>query len=256
MSEHEKFADDLPLLALGALDGADRDAVEAHARSCDECSRELQRLIADLAMLALSSPLEQPPARAKARLMNAIAQEPKAAAITTSPRGRWWILVPSAVALGLLFLVFALWDQNRVMQRELAAVQRDAALSRENTAHAAQVIRLLTDRDSQHVTLVASNAKPQPTGKAIYSPKTGGLVFFASNFAPMPADKAYELWLIPQQGAPIPAGVFKPDATGSAMVMMPPMQKGVPAKMFAITVEKAEGATTPTMPIMLAGRTS
>ena len=114
-------------------------------------------------------------------------------------------------------------------------------------------MRLLTQRDAMRVTLVATNAKPQPTGRAIYSPKSG-LVFFASNFEPVPHDKAYELWLIPQQGAPIPAGMFKPDANGSATVLLPSIPKDVQAKAFAITIERAEGATTPTMPILMVGQ--
>ena len=261
MNEQEKFAhvqweEALPLLALGAVEGPEREAAEAHARSCDECSRELRRLNADLAMLALTSDVQQPPERAKARLLNAIAQEPKRMAMRTPQRNRWWVLVPSAVAIGLLFLAAALWSQNRAMQREIEAVKREAALGRADAVHAAQVIKLLTARDAMHVTLVAANAKPQPQGKAIYSPKSGGLVFFASNFAPVPPDKAYELWLIPQRGAPMPAGMFKPDASGSGMIMMPPMQKDMQPKAFAITVEPAQGSTTPTMPIVLMGQSS
>jgi len=256
MSEHDKFADDLPLLALGALEGPERDAVAAHARSCDQCSRELQRLNADLAVLALTTPIEQPPDRAKSRLMNAILKEPKTIALKSQPRqSRWWMLIPSAVALGLLFIVFALMSNNRSLQREIEAVKRDAALGRIEAQRAAQVLQVLRARDAAQVTLVSANAKPQPQGKAIYSPKQG-LVFFASNFNPVPTDKAYELWLIPKQGAPIPAGVFKPDANGSATVLLPNLPKDVQAKAFAITIERAEGASTPTMPIVLLGQSS
>jgi anti-sigma-K factor RskA len=256
MSEHEKFADDLPLYALGALDGPDRDAVEAHARSCDQCSRELQRLNADLALLALTPPLQQPPDRAKARLMTAIAKEPKATAIKGTPRARWWMLIPSAVSLGLLFVVFALWNNNRAILHDLEAVKREVSQARLDSAHAQQVMKLLVERDAMHVTLVATNAKPQPTGKAIYSPKSGALMFFASNFTPAPPEKAYELWILPEKGAPIPAGTFKPDASGNAMMMMPPVPKDVQAQGFGITMEKAEGSTTPTLPILLLGKKS
>ena len=108
--------------------------------------------------------------------------------------------------------------------------------------------------DAVRVTLVSTNAKPQPQGKAIYVPRTGALVFLASNFAPVPPTKAYELWLLPASGAPpIPAGVFKPDAQGSATVLLPPLPKDVEAKAFAVTIEPETGSTTPTMPIVLAG---
>jgi len=256
MTEHEKFAEDLPLYALGALEGAEREAVAAHARTCDQCSRELQRLNADLAMLALTTPLQKPPDRAKARLMSAIAHEPRSIALKSPSRpSRWWMLVPAAVSLGLLFVVFALLMQNRSMQQEIDAVKRDASQNRIEAARARQVLEVLRARDARPVTLVATGAKPQPQGKAIYSPKTG-LVFFASNFTPVAPDKAYELWLIPQQGAPIPAGVFKPDANGSATVLLPALPKDVQAKAFAITIERSEGATTPTMPIVLIGTSS
>ena len=64
---------------------------------------------------------------------------------------------------------------------------------------------------------------------------------------------SYELWLIPTSGAPIPAGVFKPDAHGSATVINPPLPAGVEAKAFAMTIEPEQGSSTPTMPIVMMG---
>jgi anti-sigma-K factor RskA len=69
----------------------------------------------------------------------------------------------------------------------------------------------------------------------------------------VPSQKAYELWLIPLNGAPMPAGVFKPDVRGSAVIINPPLPAGVEAKAFAITVEAETGASTPTMPIVMMG---
>jgi anti-sigma factor RsiW len=34
MSVHEQFAEDLALYALGSLEGAERDALEAHLKEC------------------------------------------------------------------------------------------------------------------------------------------------------------------------------------------------------------------------------
>ncbi|HZL67017.1 MAG TPA: anti-sigma factor [Candidatus Limnocylindrales bacterium] len=62
-----------------------------------------------------------------------------------------------------------------------------------------------------------------------------------------------ELWIIPAQGAPLAAGVFKPDEHGNAVMMDQKMPVGVEAKAFAITVEKEEGSDKPTSPIMLMG---
>jgi anti-sigma-K factor RskA len=79
------------------------------------------------------------------------------------------------------------------------------------------------------------------------------LIFLASNMPALPAQKAYELWLIPPKGAPVPAGVFKPDAHGGATVINPPLPTRVEAKAFAITVEPEQGSLSPTMPIVMMG---
>jgi anti-sigma-K factor RskA len=101
--------------------------------------------------------------------------------------------------------------------------------------------------------VVALKAPAQPQGKAFYLRNRSSLLFVANNMPALPPQKAYELWLIPVQGAPIPAGVFKPDTHGSATVVNPPLPTGAEAKAFAITVENEAGATTPTMPIVMMG---
>jgi anti-sigma-K factor RskA len=66
---------------------------------------------------------------------------------------------------------------------------------------------------------------------------------------PLPAGKAYELWLLPKQGDPIPAGVFKPNAHGEANLVNPPLRAGLEAKGFAITIKPEMGAITPPRPL-------
>ena len=77
----------------------------------------------------------------------------------------------------------------------------------------------------------------------------------ASNLRPVPENKTYELWLIPANGkAPMPAGLFRPDASGSASVVLPTLPQGVEAKAFGVTIEDAQGSATPTLPIVMAGQ--
>ena len=103
------------------------------------------------------------------------------------------------------------------------------------------------------VTVVALKAQPQPGGKAFYLRSRGSLVFLATNMPPLPPNKAYELWLIPKQGAAIAAGVFKPDANGRGTVINPPLPPGAEAKTFAITVENEAGSPVPTSPVVMIG---
>src|SRR6266481_4189615 len=90
--------------------------------------------------------------------------------------------------------------------------------------------------------LVAGKTALTPQGKAFYLREKSGLVFVANNLAPLPPDKIYELWLIPRNGAPIAAGLFRPDAKGNATVVNPAgLPAGVEAKTFAVTLEPATG---------------
>jgi anti-sigma-K factor RskA len=79
------------------------------------------------------------------------------------------------------------------------------------------------------------------------------MMLMASNMAPVPAGKAYELWIIPMEGAPIPAGMFHPDEHGNAVMMDHPLPEGVVAKAFAVTLEDAAGSDKPTSPILIVG---
>ena len=60
--------------------------------------------------------------------------------------------------------------------------------------------------------------------------------------------------MIPANGkAPVAAGLFRPDAAGTATVVLPPLAPGIAAKAFGVTVEKAAGSDSPTSPIILSG---
>ena len=251
MSTHEQFADDLALLALGQLQGDERAALEKHLEGCAACRRELEQLRGDTALLALSAAGPTPPRRSRERLLKAIAKEPR---VAKAAGRRWtWTLVPwFAAAVFALAAVFFFQQSDRLAQR-VAELQTESAQQQAQLERAREVVTTLTSTDALRVTLVAAQAPPQPQGKAIYVRDRSSLVFLASNMPALPPQKAYELWLIPTNGAPIPAGVFKPDAHGSATVIQPPLPAGIEAKAFAITVEPEQGSTAPTMPIVMMG---
>jgi len=248
MSVHEQFAEDLALFALGTLTGEERSALEKHLTECASCRRELDHLRGDMALLALSTAGPHPPARARKRLMDAIAREPRRAAARS-----WWILAPwfaaAALAIGLVFL----WIRNSDLDQRIARLQKESAEQQGELQRAREIVSTLTATDAMRVTLVAAKTPPQPQGKVMYMRDRGSLIFLASNLPAVPSQKAYELWLIPMTGAPVAAGVFKPDARGSATVINPPLPKNVEAKAFAITVEAEAGSSTPTMPIVMMG---
>jgi len=259
MSTHEQFGGDLALYALNALEGEDRAKLEEHLTSCAECRLELEQLRGDGALLALSTAGPKPPARSRARLLDAIAKETK---ISTSranaareighPKPRWqWL--GWAAAAAMVVLAALLWSENSGLKQILAAKNEESAQARRELEDLRKIAAPIISPQTQRVTVVALKTPPQPQGKAFYLRSRNSLVFVASNMAPLPPHKAYQLWLVPVDGAPIPAGVFKPDARGSGTIVNPPLPAGVEAKAFAITVEDEAGVPQPTTPIIMMG---
>src|SRR6266567_2800338 len=252
MSVHEQFAEDLALYALGALEGSERISLEDHLQECASCRRELEQLRGDAALLALTTSGPRPPVRAKSRLMDAIATESRLQ--TARPRLRWWAALGWITAAAMVLAAATLWRQNTHLSSTVGQLSGMLERQRADYEKARRVADVLNARDATpYLVLPVSVKTLPPSGKAIYSRERNGLVFIASNLQPLPAQKAYELWLIPTEGTPIPAGVFKPDSQGSAMVINPPLPAGVEAKAFAITIEPEQGSSTPTLPIVMMG---
>ena len=254
MSGHKQFADDLALYALTALEGEDRANLEKHLATCADCRLELEQLRGDGALLALSAVGPRPPARARQRLLDAVTKESASSpASRAHARRSWWGVLGWAATAAVIVFAASLWKENSALKETLASASAQASESARQLEDLRKIAAPIIAPEAQRITLVAVKTPPQPQGKAFYLRNRSNLVFVASNMPALPPQKAYELWLIPAQGAPIPAGVFKPDARGSATVVNPPLPAGTEAKAFAITVENEAGATTPTMPIVMMG---
>jgi anti-sigma-K factor RskA len=254
MSEHERFAEELALYALDALRGEDRARVDAHLATCAACRLELEQLRGDTALLALSTAGPRPPQRARQRLLDAVAREARVPTMAqASTRRSWWGVLGWAATAAVLIFALSLWRENLALKQGLAAAGSQAAKSTRELEELRKMAAPILQPEAQRVTLVAAKAPAQPQGKAFYLRNRGSLVFLANNLPALPPQKAYELWLIPPSGDPIPAGVFKPDARGSASVVNPPLPAGIEAKAFAITVENEAGSATPTLPIVMMG---
>jgi anti-sigma-K factor RskA len=284
MTPHQEFRDDLPLYAVGALTKEESKQIEHHLAECPECRVELESFREAASQIAMAVETEAPPARLKTQLLarlegerskhsGSTANEPLFVEPTAPPRTpvrvrdearkprTWdaWFWVPAFATACLALVSFGLWQEDRSLLRELREQEHLTSEMEANAQvleRARALINTLTAADAQHVTLAAAGAKPQPEAKAVYSSQQHSLVLLAGNLNPLPANKTYELWLLPTNGAPpIPAGTFQPDARGSATLVLSQFAGGAAAKGFAVTIENQPGASTPTMPIILVGTT-
>jgi anti-sigma-K factor RskA len=264
MSGHEQFAEDLALYALNALESKDCASLEKQLATCSACRLEQEQLRGDEAMLAPSVMGPKPPQRSRQRLLEAVAKE-SAQAPTLSQKARndgppaldtrrsWWGLLGWAATAAVIVFAASLSKENAALKQSLASASAQTAQSTRELEELRRIAPPLIEPEAQRVTVVAMKTPPQPQGKAFYLRHRSSLLFVANNMPALPPQKTYELWLILAQGAPIPAGVFKPDAHGSATVVNPPLPAGAEAKAFAIKAENEAGATAPTMPIVMMG---
>lgn len=163
-----------------------------------------------------------------------------------------WIVAAAAIIAAVVLGLEDSTLQGRLNKNNAQVAQLSTQVQQAQGLQ--KLMDALTSPDTQQVTLTETRHLARPVGHASYLSRSGALVFVGSNLRPVPAGKAYELWLIPADGhAPIPAGLFRPDANGSASVVMPPLPQGVKAKAFGVTIESAQGSTTPTLPIVMAG---
>ena len=261
--------EDLIQYALGTLKETQLSNLTAHISLCNTCRDELAKITVELAAYAAVQPLSELPAGARDRFVQRLADDLSGAAkfIQKRQKSRIYVIgksfqhwmdtrMPLKILSGALAaaLIFFVYDdvmhihQIRQLLPEMKRFESDTA----------QLQELRSFLQGSHVQQVSLHEKPSltkaPEGHAFYSATSGKLVFTASNMPAPPQGKAYELWVLPVKGAPVPAGMFTPDLQGNAAVIFPEIPSNVQAGGFGVTVEDAAGSPAPTSAIVLSGQ--
>jgi anti-sigma-K factor RskA len=256
--------EELASYAMQNLPVEESASIRAHLQTCAPCRDELSRVGGDLALIGLAVDQQPLPAGARERFMNRIASsaavkpEVKGPEVTPisvkTPRRGASFWTPWIAAAAMAIAAISLGVQNRALNQELNDESKLVKNLAAQGSKAQQLLEVLTAPSAQRVTLTEGKVPAQPSARATYLPERGGLILLATNLKPLPEGKAYELWVIPANGkAPVPAGVFRPDAAGTATLVLPSIPAGIDAKAFGVTIEKAGGAESPTLPIILSG---
>lgn len=162
-----------------------------------------------------------------------------------------WIVAALAIAAAIYFVV-----HSSSLQRQIDSDNAQLTTLKAENAHSRQVMDSLASPDAARIRLSETSRPERPAGHIVYQAGSGALVFVASGLRPLPQTKSYELWLIPASGAPISAGLFRPEPNGTASVVLLSMPQGIQARAFSVTIESVNGAPTPTLPIIMTGRES
>jgi anti-sigma-K factor RskA len=275
--------DALAELALGTLPDGERPELEAWLASDAQAQAELRALQESLALLAVTAPEQEPPADLRARVLAVTGQvanptgierpreivpqspRPAPAAITRDNAAKGvplsWLAAAAAALIALGLGWYALQLQSQVEQLEaalqqasaqLAATEAEARAGRARLARAQTETAILAAADLRRVDLAGQKTAPLAAARAFWS-RAQGLVFTASRLPELPRGRTYQLWVL-TSGAPVSAGLFRPDASGTAsMVFDTPVSLPTPAGM-AVSVEPEGGVPAPTGDIVLVGK--
>jgi anti-sigma-K factor RskA len=236
--------------ALGALDPAERRALDAHlATGCPACTRAMEEARLVVSHLAYLAPEAEPSPMLKGRLMQAVRRDAGAPRTATSTFLLW-----AGVAALLLLSIYSGW-QARQSQEELAQLQSQSAAMAEQRAKlekeraaAERTALILADPASVQVPMPQPAEMSAPPMRAYWNPRLGIVV--AGIRIPVPEEThTLELWLLPKapDQKPIPSGVLRPqpDGTFVLLVAAPATPLGE-TKALAITDEPAGGSSQPT----------
>lgn len=153
------------------------------------------------------------------------------------PRRRWAQVLAAAASVVLLVAVAVLGANNVSLRNQVDELE----------AQGQTVEQILAAPDA----VVSTAEADGRSGRVVVAPSQESGVFFASGLAEAPAGQTYQGWLINSETDIRSAGLFQPNADGTAVLVV---SGDLPAaQAFAITLEPDGGSAQPTvLPPLLA----
>jgi anti-sigma-K factor RskA len=266
--DHDRAREAAGLYALGALPADERALFEAHVSACDECRRDVRAFRDVVNVLPFALPQIDPPQALRSRVLAAAgADVGRSVVVPLAPvrPGRpfvWaaWLSAAAMLVVAIGLGAYTVRLRHRMSglevvlreavarldrsERQLAAATRDAERAQLRLA-------VLTAPDMRQVDLAGQPPAPRAAGRAFLS-ASNGLLFAASQLPPLPAGRTYQVWFL-TPGAPISAGLVKPDQSGRVTAAFDVPPGAASPKGLAVSIEPDGGVPAPTGAIYLAG---
>ncbi len=288
---HEEVLERLPAFVVGALDPEELLAIEEYIRAHPDLMARVNEFEMAAAQLAYAAPWQPLSKEVHSKVMSrASASLParpqtSAAARADQPIARrsapdhgnwltaWWrrrglfdLSLAGAVAAALILGVVyrgALWEVQDLRRQVQELGQQVATIQSQNNELEIENVQLQTDLETrqnqlasiagaqQTVALGGTESAPGASGTLYVHDNIGTLVL--SNLSQLNDDQIYQLWLIPQDGAPIPAGLLgnPGEAAATVTLTLPTSLERIAA--VGVSVEPPGGSDAPTGPIVLLG---
>lgn len=170
-------------------------------------------------------------------------------------------LAAAAMAVAALFIIWI----DIGAQRQLGQLQAELATRTTEVTTLSQQLQILQKQVQKEQLQLAFFTGPSeiatlngtpdaPNAAGVYYQQNGEALVVLHGLEPLPTTQTYQLWLIPAEGDPVPAGLF-PIHTATTVdvqhVKLPANALGYPT--IGLTVEPVEGSELPTSKPVLVG---
>ena len=231
---HPEMNELYELYLLGTLEPELASEIETHViDQCEYCGERLRE--AAFVVTAMSGMAEQlePPKHLRERVLASVRPPVRPHRQATS----WIYAVGGLVAACVLLFVYTLWSTNtsRSLRAEISTLTQERDQLR-------SAVEVLSRPDTRMVQFGKENAA---SGRVFLS-RNGGVVFAGSQLPQLASDKTFQLWLIPANGAPRPAGLFRANAQGGFVNVLPGPLDLTQIHAVAVSVEPRQGSPAPT----------
>lgn len=234
----------------GELPEQEAREVERHISEGTEVGREFFDLQKTLELLAFHHSMA-PSAVIKRFVMQS---EPVMKHVTTiSGGGRSTYLMAASIALAFVSVLsaFYFWIQWKETDDQLAQLTaRNIELAEsyhqvnQNLSDIRNDLAVLVNPEFSRIILSGTDHARESLAVIYWNPTQEEVYLNSANLAALPQNQQYQLWAL-IDGVPVDAGVF--DATDGTFQIMKNIAK---ADAFAVTIEEAGGAESPTLSTM------
>ncbi len=219
------------LYVLGVLEPDQARDIDEHlGDQCDYCLHRLREAVVTTSGMAGLAETAKPPKALRKRVLEPVTPRPRLAA------WKFWVGALAAACIVLLSVI--VWRTSTVS----ALRDQIAGLTQERD-QLQSVVVLLSKPETKTVQFGIADNKPH--GR-VFINANGGVVFVGTDLPEVASDKTLELWVIPKTGAPQPAGLFRPDASGDSVNVWKQPVDLAQLQAVAVTVEPKEGSAKPT----------